>query len=109
MQAQGVSAARAAPSRPEEPLPALLLLPSSLLRGAAPPGAHHSPGRPARAHAVPQVMFYAPWCGHCKSMKPAYAAAALQLKESHPDVIIAKVRSETNKHTGEYNNKYQVI
>jgi protein disulfide-isomerase-like protein len=26
------------------------------------------------------IMFYAPWCGHCKSMKPKFVSAAAKLK-----------------------------
>lgn len=51
------------------------------------------------------VKFYAPWCGHCKSMIPAYTKLAQRMKQQENGVAIAKVDATVHNELG---SKYGV-
>ena len=41
------------------------------------------------------IEFYAPWCGHCKSLAPKYEELAKKL-EKEDDIVIAKMDATAN-------------
>jgi thiol-disulfide isomerase/thioredoxin len=40
-------------------------------------------------------MYYAPWCGHCKKLKPVWEELAQHVLGS--DVVVAKIDMDANK------------
>ena len=47
------------------------------------------------------VMFYAPWCGHCKKAKPEFEKAAEELKTETNKALAAV---DCTQHIGTYHN-----
>lgn len=47
------------------------------------------------------VEFFAPWCGHCKTLAPVYEELAQNLEWSKDKVTIAKVDADEHKSLGQ--------
>lgn len=45
----------------------------------------------AKAEKVWFVLFYAPWCGHCRVLEPKYIAMATELREEEPGIGVGAV------------------
>ena len=43
------------------------------------------------------LLFYAPWCGHCKALHPKYEKKKKKLKEKNPKLLLAKIDATENE------------
>ena len=43
------------------------------------------------------LLFYAPWCSHCKALQPKYEEVAKKLKEKNPKLRLAKIDGTQNE------------
>lgn len=55
------------------------------------------------------VMFYAPWCGHCKKLKPIWDDLAKEMATINKDITIAKIDSTNNEVDGITIKSYPTI
>lgn len=51
------------------------------------------------------VDFYAPWCGHCKTLAPEFAKAAEKIAEIRPEIKLCKIDATVEKAAAK---KYEV-
>ncbi|EKF38723.1 protein disulfide isomerase, putative [Trypanosoma cruzi marinkellei] len=52
------------------------------------------------------VMFYAPWCGHCKKLHPIFERLAMAFKEEK-DVVVGKLNAD-DASNGVVRNRYKI-
>lgn len=45
------------------------------------------------------VKHFAPWCGHCKALAPAWEKLAEEMPSKHPEVIVAEVDCTVDRTT----------
>ena len=43
------------------------------------------------------LLFYAPWCTHCKELSPKYEEVGIKLKDKNPKLLIAKIDGSLNE------------